>query len=71
MLSKADREVDPESMEKLIHETQAKTGAKGRKLYMPLRAAMIGSPHGPDIRQVAPLLGRDELIRRITTAMGA
>jgi nondiscriminating glutamyl-tRNA synthetase len=60
-----------EVIDPVLSDIQAKTGAKGRKLYMPLRAAMIGSPHGPDIRVVGPMLGRDELIRRLTLALGA
>jgi nondiscriminating glutamyl-tRNA synthetase len=69
-LSKADADVDEAACERIIGDVQAKTGAKGGKLYMPLRAAMFGSPHGPDIRKLAPLLGRDELIRRVTVALG-
>lgn len=63
--------LDEASLDKVLADVQAKTGAKGKKLYMPLRAMMIGSPHGPDIRKVGPMLGRDEVLRRTTVALGA
>lgn len=63
--------LDEASLDKALADVQAKTGAKGKKLYMPLRAMMIGSPHGPDIRKVGPMLGRDEVLRRTTVALGA
>ena len=32
------------------------TGRKGRALYMPLRKALTGQNHGPDMSQLLPLL---------------
>lgn len=62
--------LDEAALDAALAAVQAKTGAKGKKLYMPLRAMMIGSPHGPDIRKVGPMLGRDEVVRRTTVALG-
>ncbi len=59
-----------EIIDEILPRVQEATGAKGRKLFMPLRAAMIGSPHGPDIRVVGPMLGRDEVVRRLDAALG-
>jgi glutamyl-tRNA synthetase len=33
-----------------------KTGRKGKALFMPLRKALTGQAHGPDMSQVLPLL---------------
>ena len=32
------------------------TGRKGKGLFMPLRLALTGKPHGPDMAAVLPLL---------------
>ncbi len=61
--------LDGESFESALTAVQENTGLKGRKLYMPIRSMMIGSPHGPDVRIVGPMLGKDEVIRRIDAAL--
>lgn len=42
-----------------------KTGAKGKGLFMPLRLALTGQAHGPDMAAMAPLIGRDAIVRRL------
>jgi len=42
-----------------------KTGAKGKALFMPLRLILTGQPHGPDMAAMAPLIGRERMIRRL------
>ena len=41
------------------------TGKKGKELFMPLRLAITGMSHGPELRNILPLIKRDELIRRL------
>ena len=36
----------------------AETGAKGRGLFHPLRLALTGSEHGPELKKLLPLIGR-------------
>ena len=43
----------------------ARTGAKGRALFMPLRLALTGRPHGPELKKVLPLIGRDRALARL------
>jgi len=42
-----------------------KTGAKGKALFMPLRLALTGQPHGPDMAAMTPLIGREKIERRL------
>ncbi len=44
---------------------KAATGAKGKALFMPLRLAITGMAHGPDMAALAPLIGRDRIARRL------
>ena len=44
---------------------KTETGAKGKGLFMPLRLALTGQPHGPDMAAMVPLIGRERLERRL------
>ena len=41
------------------------TGRKGKALFQPLRRALTGKDHGPDMGELLPLIGRDEAVRRL------
>ncbi len=48
----------------LQDQVKNETGAKGKNLFMPLRVAVIGKPHGAELKILVPLLGRHSLIQR-------
>ena len=54
-----------EEIKAMIKTIQNETGVKGKKLFMPLRLAMTGEQHGPDLGMIAELLGRETVIERI------
>ncbi len=41
------------------------TGAKGKALFMPLRQALTGTDHGPELRVLLPMLGRERAFARL------
>lgn len=41
------------------------TGAKGKALFMPLRQALTGREHGPEMAALFPLIGRERAARRL------
>jgi glutamyl-tRNA synthetase len=43
----------------------AATGAKGRGLFHPLRLALTGLEHGPELKKLLPLIGRDRTLARL------
>jgi glutamyl-tRNA synthetase len=43
----------------------AATGTKGRTLYHPLRLALTGREHGPELRKLLPLIGRAKALARL------
>ena len=47
-------------------EVKARTGAKGRALFMPLRLALTGLDHGPDLAGLLPLIGRERALARLS-----
>jgi glutamyl-tRNA synthetase len=42
-----------------------RTGAKGKALFMPLRLALTGREHGPELAPLMPLIGRGKAKRRL------
>lgn len=42
-----------------------RTGRKGKELFLPLRRALTGRDHGPDMAALLPLIGREEAVRRL------
>lgn len=44
---------------------KAETGAKGRALFLPLRQALTGQDHGPEMGALLPLIGRERILRRL------
>ena len=47
-----------------MKEVQKKSGVKGKNLYMPVRAAISGNVHGPEMSNIIYLLGKDKLVQR-------
>jgi len=41
-------------------------GLKGKQFYFPLRLALFGNCHGPDIPVIVDILGRDGALKRLT-----
>ncbi|WP_447765663.1 glutamate--tRNA ligase [Sphingopyxis panaciterrae] len=44
------------------------TGAKGRALFLPLRRALTGRDHGPDMAGLLPLIARDQAVARLSAS---
>jgi len=44
------------------------TGRKGKGLFLPLRQALTGMDHGPDMGALLPLIGRDAALDRLRAA---
>ena len=44
------------------------TGRKGKALFLPLRQALTGRDHGPDMSALLRLIGKDSAIARLTDA---
>ncbi|HEY8566452.1 MAG TPA: glutamate--tRNA ligase [Beijerinckiaceae bacterium] len=44
---------------------KARTGAKGKALFMPLRLALTGRDHGPELAGLLPLIGRERAEARL------
>ncbi len=44
---------------------KGKTGRKGKDLFLPLRRALTGRDHGPELKNLLPLIGRARALKRL------
>jgi glutamyl-tRNA synthetase, bacterial family len=51
-----------------IKYVKEKTGAKGKELFMPIRAALTGKVHGPELDKVFTILGKEVALKRLKLA---
>jgi glutamyl-tRNA synthetase len=55
----------------LTSQLKVDTGRSGKALFLPLRRALTGMDHGPDMGALLPLIGRDAALARLTAAYKA
>ena len=53
-----------------IKAVQKSTGHKGKKLFMPIRVAVTGQTHGPELPNAIELLGKDKVKHRLQSLLG-
>lgn len=46
-----------------------KTGRKGKALFLPLRLALTGQAHGPEMADMLPLIGKDKALTRLRASI--
>lgn len=69
-LSQFSQEVLTEAdFNQIQDRVKASTGAKGKNLFQPIRVAVIGQPHGTDLKILVPLMQKSSLIKRADMAL--
>ncbi|TCS94226.1 glutamate--tRNA ligase [Hazenella coriacea] len=58
-------ELHPDQLKSVFKEIQKETGYKGKQLFMPVRVAVTGVAHGPDLRETISLLGVETVQNRL------
>jgi glutamyl-tRNA synthetase len=56
---------DRETWSRWTTALKEKTGRTGKALFMPLRRALTGRDHGPELASLLPLIGRARTERRL------
>ena len=59
-----------ERVKSAVQSVGTSMGLKGRDLFQPVRAALTGRTHGPELPLVAELLGRERCLERLRAAAG-
>lgn len=58
-----------EDFDKLIATLKDLNLGTGKEIFWSLRVALIGSPHGPEIKTLVTLMSRDEVLMRLNKAL--
>jgi nondiscriminating glutamyl-tRNA synthetase len=61
--------VDVENVKGLLKAITKELKLGGKKVYMPLRVALTGRMHGPDLYNIIPIIGRERIIARLDATM--
>ena len=56
---------DAETWSAWTQKIKAQTGRKGKELFMPLRQALTGMDHGPEMKELLPLIGYGRVRERL------
>jgi nondiscriminating glutamyl-tRNA synthetase len=59
-----------EALKSALQSLGKRLGLKGRDLFQPVRAALTGRTHGPELPLLAELLGRERCLARLRAAAG-
>ena len=57
---------DDQTWSAWISEIKGVSDRKGKGLFMPLRKALTGMEHGPELDKLLPLIGRDKTLARLS-----
>ncbi|HWK43675.1 MAG TPA: glutamate--tRNA ligase [Stellaceae bacterium] len=56
---------DGETWRSWTEAVKTATGRKGKALFLPLRRALTGADHGPELAALLPLIGRERAVARL------
>jgi nondiscriminating glutamyl-tRNA synthetase len=62
-------EITTDNFKPLLNEIQKETGIKGKNLFQPIRLALTGNDHGPELGLIAYVLGKDEVLVRLRSVL--
>jgi len=63
----ADLDWSADPWRALTDALKTATGRKGKARFLPLRRALTGRDHGPDMAALLPLIGKDRALERLAT----
>jgi nondiscriminating glutamyl-tRNA synthetase len=57
--------IGKDNFKAIMKKVQETTGVKGKDLFMPVRIALTGAMHGPEMPLIADVFGKEECIKRL------
>ena len=61
--------LDNAAVKALFKQIQKATKLKGKDVFMPIRVALTGNQHGPELAAMVPLLGVERTAKRIKASL--
>jgi nondiscriminating glutamyl-tRNA synthetase len=62
-------ELNADKVKAILKELTKELGLGGRKVFMPIRVALTGQMHGPELYDIIPILGVDGVAKRIKSSI--
>ena len=62
-------ELTPAAVQTILKSIVKETKLGGKKVYMPIRVAITGAVHGPDLDKIVPLIGREKVLARVAATV--
>lgn len=60
---------EADGIKQAMKNVQKSTGQKGKNLFMPIRVAITGQTHGPDLPQAIALFGKEKVKARLSSIL--
>ena len=60
-----NEQIEKIDLQYAINKVKEVVGVKGKLLYMPIRIAVSGIMHGPELADTIYLIGKDKVIERL------
>ncbi|MCQ2747821.1 MAG: hypothetical protein MJ223_00860 [Mycoplasmoidaceae bacterium] len=58
-----------DSAKDIINKTKEISGNKGQDLFMPIRIAITGNEHGPELNKIISILGKKRIKERLSKVL--
>ncbi len=68
-LGKAPDNINADQAKDLINKVKEVSGNKGQDLFMPIRLAITGSEHGPELNKIIAILGKNTIKTRLSKVL--
>lgn len=62
--------LEEDGVKKMLKDTSKELKLGGRKVFMPLRVALTGQTHGPELHDIIPILGKEKVLARMRQTTG-
>jgi len=59
-------EITPENTTEIVNKVKEISNLKGKPLFMPIRLAVIGKEHGPEMNKILPVIGKKQILANIS-----
>ncbi len=61
--------VDAQGIQGLLKSIIKELKVNGKKVYMPIRVAITGNTHGPELTNIIPLVGKERVLGRLASTL--
>ena len=68
-LAKANDDISFDQAKDIINTVKNESGNKGQDLFMPIRLAITGIEHGPELNKIISILGKEKIAKKLSKVL--